>query len=345
MNWFIIIVSIIILSIITITILAIIKNKNASTNPISSSSTIVPDVSSASGPVTLLEPSKNQPGTGPTGPTNVPSATVPSSPGSIVAGPTGISGASGVSGVSGPTGISGPPGPPNIHQFSNEYTFKHISVDNYSTAAAAISPDNGVWVTSDITAKVPVWIRVAGTLNKISISNGQLFGSTASNDLFYAANYLNPQWGDPLVGQLKNVSLDAPPGKTPYICGSNVRNDVYCATNLLQPVWAQKSSNISDLSIANGKMLAVNPSGDIFYYPDNTSTNNIKLPGNLKQVSLNSNNMACGINTDNTIYCTRDASNPDWRNPKPNKDRLAQIAINNMQAYGTSTDFKSYRFR
>ena len=146
------------------------------------------------------------------------------------------------------------------------------------------------------------WFKLPGSLTNVSISNGRLYGTNNGDMIYYTDDYKNADWTE-VPGGLNQVSLDA---QTPVVVGVNDNDTIFYADKNIhnKPNWTQIGGALINISVSNKKLYGCNRNNDIYYAADYKNPQWIKIPGSLKQVSLDGYyNVVCGVNKNNDVYC------------------------------------------
>ena len=91
----------------------------------------------------------------------------------------------------------------------------------------------------------------------------------------------------------------------PVVMGVNSNGEIYYAnTNIKSnPNWTKIGGQLKNVSYSNGQVYGVNSSGEIYYNSNYTTSNWVKIPGALYQVSFDGYAMVViGVNSGGEVY-------------------------------------------
>lgn len=204
--------------------------------------------------------------------------------------------------------------------------------------ACGTNTNDDIWCAdNDLTN--PQWKYVPGKLKQVTVNNGKLYGVNSSN-MIYTADY-NPDTSKiqwkQVGGSLKQTEIDSN-----VVCGTDANNNIWCADNNIysSPNFYKLPGSLKQVSLNQGKLYGVNSSGNIYKSDNYSNPNWVQVPGSLKQVDLN-NNVACGVNDNNNVYCIDESS--DYKTLQQIPGNLKQVSVNsNRRLYGIDNNNNIY---
>ena len=176
---------------------------------------------------------------------------------------------------------------------------KQLSTHNNNTCG--VNHENVIFciINNDPNAK---WRSVNGRIKHISTYNGKLYGTSDSDEIFYANDLNNVVW-QTIPGRLKQVSM-----YENKVCGVSSSDDVFCRNNLTDTDWFSLPGKLKQVSFYKGILAGVNSNNDMYYTTDINKPNswiNMSAEGKFIQVDVNDNGF-CGITPDNNLICKND---------------------------------------
>jgi hypothetical protein len=182
----------------------------------------------------------------------------------------------------------------------------------------------------------PNWTQLGKNVKNLSYSNGKIFLVTFSNDLYYTPHYGNPSLIQ-VPAKVTQVSYD---GYNHVLMVIGMGNDVFYANENIyhSPNWTKVGDGCKYISYSNQQAYAIGTNDEIYYYPSFTSSNRIRIPGALKQISFDGHkNVVVGVNSNDDIwYAHENTDNTSIRWIQiPGK--LRYVSYSDRQIYGTNS--------
>jgi hypothetical protein len=227
--------------------------------------------------------------------------------------------------------------------------FKQIDVDSSSNSlVCGVSPDNEIFCSNIDYFTVPEWTKKEGVVQQISLNGKKAVAISPTNEILYNPSFTNENttnWVKLSAG--RNFSQIDYNGNVACAIGSD--KFVYCTDNLdasnNTPIWIKLFGGYEQVAVYDKKLYAINSNNELYYSTtyNTTLTPWTLIPGKLKKISFNENNIA-GIDlSENIVYGTANATNPNWDIINiTGTTKYSNVSFNKDRIYATSTDNKLY---